>query len=273
MKMSVSECLTRDLQSGGFKLSVIAEEIRSGDRKYAMFHDDYTCLAEYTSDNANSVLPSKIEFHNIKSIGMETTEFYTRIFNTRKKLLAVHSSQAESCYAEFKASLASLPQDNLHVIGMKKFFGGSEPIIGMVSKVEGLHAILNSAYRVKAGAPAGRTLLEQIAGNVLEIFDSLINTRPISDEFFQNISPSYAEFVRHISELLLELDPVRRSTIISQFKAMMTSIISCFVLYRTPVMIVRGQKPIYLSHFVPLIKLAPFLTMFGLNLSMFVIEA
>jgi hypothetical protein len=256
-----------------FSLSSIADEIRTNNGDYSKLHDDYTCLREYASDNSQYFNLTKIDENFMAGIGPEVKAFYTKIFETRKKILSVHASEAEARFTQIKALLANFPEDNPHVIEMKKLLGDSGYFIGLVQSMEGLHALINGYYKIKAEGKDGKSYIEKISNSLLGSLAAMSVCNPIPPGTFTEETKTFGEFLEHISALSSEMEEGKRTAIIDHFNLMMRSIVSCFVLYRTPVVVARGQNPIYLSRFISLMKLAPFLGMYGLNLGMFAIEA
>jgi hypothetical protein len=247
-----------------FNLSTIATEIREYSSKYGKFHDDFTCLAEFTSDNSSKISVTNIEFANMGDIGPLTKLFYSRLFENRKRLLEIHTSEAESRYTTLKKFVADLlkecPELAAEDTGMGSLFAS------FVGTMDVLRSSVNAYYKLKAEAQGGKDYIDRLSDIILISLRHLMNGETIPDEIINDSEVPMKDEIAKLSSLFNKVNPTRRQELIDLFSNMMKSILSCFVLYRFPVVVVHSQKPIYLSRFVPLIKLKPFLDLFNIIL-------
>jgi len=108
---------------------------------------------------------------------------------------------------------------------------------------------------------------EELINRFEEIIKLLLNGTAFPQGIFTDDTKFLQDPMMKISKLFMAVKPQVRTELISRFILMMKALLSCFVLYRFPVNIAMGQKPIYFSRFISTIKLAPFLQLYGLDLS------
>lgn len=263
------------IEASTFSLSATAGEIRAKfPEKYGKVHDDYLCLAEFTSDASMHVTIESIDFNAIGDVGPLTKALYERIFSGRKTLLGTNTLKAQLDYTELKKRLAELMKTEPALQEIKENASTEfSTVFDLISTMDALRSSINTYYKLKSEEPSGQQFFEELGQTIFLALRSLDAGVAIGPDIFTERTMFMRDKMLMLSDIFSKSMPHVRQELIVRFRELMRSILACFVLYRIPVSITSSQRPVYFSRFIPFVKLKPFLDMYGLELGAFTLSA
>ena len=257
-------------QQRSFSLSALATEVRKLSDEYAKLHDDYNCVLEFGDNISYNVSVGGIDFATMGEIGPIAKALIERLFEARKRLIERYTKEAELHHTELKKRTTELMKTEPELVKLKEIPGGEvSTAMDLIKSVDTLRSAINGYYKVKAEEEGGVEYFKSIGEVFFMAVKALSAGQPVPIEIFTDKTESLKEPLMKFSALFSAVKPSTREELVGRFNTMMKALVACATLYRFPVNIAAGQKPMYISRFISGVKLSPFLELYGMELGEF----
>jgi hypothetical protein len=254
-------------------ISLLAKEIRSNVLELESVHDDYTCIQKWADKAGFWINVKKVEIPPSENVSQIMRDFIDNIFNKRTELLKQQTAMATEAFQNFKVLLTKLLKEDETLQACKDIAPNDTPyLVGLIDDMESIRAAINAYYATKVQSEGGPAFFRSLGETLFKALEILEEGKEVPLDFFKGDSSGIDESVHKLSKIFATVKPSVRQQIVNSLRSFMHHALSCFVLYRMPVEMLKGQPPIYFSRYLPHVLLKQYLEKYGVNFSNFVIS-
>lgn len=290
-----SQFLSKATGNQGFSLKTMAEEIRKEYPTLAEQLDDFRCFRDFCKE-VISHHPDFKEIPNLEKLTM-TSRFVSVAVGKRNTLLENFEKEANDRIGEFKAKVLELMKtDDVLSEGAELVSAEADIGLKIFSDMTSIRGALDSYYSSKDSAKQIEDV-EEIYKCLISCFVCILKSIPIVDKTeepiettsatsalskLQGVSLLQPQFTKNtafiktqvmqISGIAQRVNPETKKVFLKGFKDVLTSILSCFVLYRLPVALPYSDKPVFFCKFLKDLSLRLIMEPLGMSLDQFIIH-
>jgi hypothetical protein len=255
-------------------LSKLASEIRSYCLELQKEYDDYTCLTKWISRGGSNgvsywIEPHKLEVPSGEQITETLAQWLQSKFVKRAKVINEYTKRANEAFTDLKGRLVK----QLELFPEVKKMGGAASsgipsFMNILNDMDSMYSAMNLYYKLQtevkepANKAEGLRYMNKLSVIMLEAICAISKGEVIPLEKYASEVPVINTQLHQMTLLFSLMDTKEREEINKIVFKFMHMVMSCFVLYRFPVHVVDGHKPVYISRCFGGVVLGPYLERF-----------
>jgi hypothetical protein len=249
-------------------ISALAKDIRECEESLAIVHDDYTCVSKWADMAGYWITTEEFKPAEGHTLSELMNSFLKGIFRKRKEILDNEVKQATIAFKEMKAFLIKVSKDDQTLQDCANLSPDDSGVLAYIDDFKALSAALNGYYVANATSnPKAVEYFSSLSQSLMQAICLIEEGKVVPLETFKGDTSQFDQNVHKFSVIFAAVKPDTRRAIVDHIYRFMYHAFRCFIYYRLPVNVIKGQPPIFFSRFMSAVKFTPFLKKFRVEFS------